>query len=107
MLALFSKFVSKWVLSRVRALNACVHEFDPWGHAQELPIWDVRPGLTRGQRSIGYQPTERKLYQDMQGRQYEKVIADLDWILVGKVIEQRRSCRLCGFTELNKMEWGV
>ena len=75
-----------------------LHDFGGWSATQELPLWKTaRP--SNAAYAIGYQPTERKLYTSGNGF-IEKLVPDLDYKLVGKAIEQRRTCRRCYRTQV-------
>lgn len=68
-----------------------IHDFSGWSALQELPLW--RHG---GDYAIGNQPTQRNLYTGpTPGTLIEKTVTDLRYILVGKAIEQRRTCKRC------------
>lgn len=58
-----------------------VHQFGTWTHV-EVPIW--RHFVWTKEQSIGDRPT----YDTAR------------WVLHGKLMEQRRTCSRCGFTEL-------
>lgn len=56
--------------------------------------------------ALGNQPHERKTYSSKAGL-VERIEPDLDYVLAGKVIEQRRVCANCGYTKIDKQRWMV
>lgn len=81
------------------------HRYARWGMIQEIPVWDS--GLSLKPRALGNQPQTKQLYSDGKGGAVLRTEADIDYRLVGKVIEQRRVCDTCGYTQIDKQRWSV
>lgn len=84
-------------LSLLRRIAPCwlLHDWGPWRVTAEVPIWDS--GLSIDPRCLGKRP--EKLYRN------GVVAPDLDYVLTGKKIEQRRTCSRCGLTQIRATEW--
>lgn len=79
------------------------HSFSAWERVQELPIWRHK---TYDSKAVGYQPLERQLYRS-GGEVVARDEPDNAFRLSGKVIEQRRKCSICNYTEINKQTWSI
>ena len=82
-----------------------IHDFGGWTQVQELPLW--RNTRAYGLLACGYQPTCHKVYSDGKGGFIDRIESDLNYLLVGKVIEQKRTCKLCYQTQARKQKWAV
>ncbi len=82
------------------------HKFGPWGKVQELPIW-LDDTVGRSRRAIGWQPIHVQTYIDPSGKLYGREAVNHDYKLVGKIIEQRRTCTRCSFTQIHKQTWSI
>lgn len=83
------------------------HSFGPWGKVQEIPIWKWFRSSGTNITLVGGQPLIRKLYSNGNGGRVEQMVADLDFRLIGKAVEQRRSCLFCNYTQIDIKKWKV
>lgn len=73
------------------------HQFERWGRVFEVPVW--QSGLSLKPRALGDRPMTKAVYHD--GTKFvSHVEPDLDYILAGKFVEQRRECARCGLTQV-------
>lgn len=83
------------------------HRYARWGMIQEIPVWEYRGAFGVKPKALGNQPTTHRVYGDGKGGAVSRIESDLDYVLAGKVIEQRRACTNCGYTQIDKQRWSV
>ena len=83
-----------------------LHAYGAWGHIQEIPIWrtpypDIRTAL-------GNQPTKEQLYKK-NNVIVKEIEPNLDFLLVGKLTEQRCQCTRpgCGYTKVSYQRFKI
>lgn len=83
------------------------HRYAHWHAVQEIPVWQYRGAFAPKPDALGNQPQTKNIYNDGHGGLVAKIETDLDYVLNGKVIEQRRICANCGYTQIDKQRWTV
>ncbi len=81
------------------------HYFGSWYRIQEVPIWHrTYCNVT----CVGNQPVKEQLYTSGTGT-IKRIEPDVDFRLVGKVVEQRRTCLRagCHYTHVQFKKWKV
>lgn len=73
-----------------------------WNTITEIPIWAGRGTLT-----LGNQPTKEQLYQNQDKTMVKHIEPDLDFKLVGKLIEQRRKCFSCSYVRIKYQRFRI
>jgi len=86
-----------------------LHFYGSWYAITEVPIW--RRGTLGDNRTtcVGNQPVTDRLYSDGRGGTILKYEPDIRFRLIGKVIEQRRTCTRpgCHYTQVQLKRWKV
>lgn len=82
------------------------HRYAHWHAIQEIPVWESGMGDLKP-AALGNQPTTRNVYNNGNGGLVSRIEPDLDYRLAGKVLEQRRVCANCGYTQIDKQRWRV
>lgn len=83
-----------------------VHRFGKWERIQELPLWHRT--FPTDNWAIGTQPQELRRYiNNTTKNEFSQWTNDENFRLVGKVVEQRRKCAVCDYTEVNMQQWRV
>lgn len=86
-----------------------LHFYGSWHRITEVPIW--RRGSIGDDRKtvVGNQPVAKQLYSDGKGGTILKYEPDIHFRLIGKVIEQRRTCVRpgCHYTQVQLRRWKV
>lgn len=83
------------------------HRYAHWHAIQEIPVWQYRGAFSPKPEALGNQPMALNTYGNRISGFVSKIEPDLDYVLAGKVIEQRRVCANCGYTQIDKQRWTV
>ena len=85
-----------------------LHFYSSWFAITEVPIWRDGDFIT-GKTAVGNQPVKEQLYNYGKGGTIKKFELDVGYRLIGKVIEQRRTCvRIgCHYTQVQLKRWKV
>ena len=74
--------------------------FEPWRIRAEVPLWQIN-AYGRNDYAAGNQPRTLRNFLGADGKTvYSREAEDLDYRLVGKLVEQVRRCEGCGLVQL-------
>jgi len=76
-----------------------------WNTIMEIPIWERQAGNVV--TTIGDRPIKEQYYQNPDKTLSKHIEPDLDFKLIGKLIEQRRKCFSCSYVRVKYQRFKI